>query len=488
MNRNQSQNPSWHGRPAHVGPPLNTGKMPVPLVALLLALAGCKVGPNYQTPATATPDHWPAATQAASQPSVTTPQPLQNAQWWSTFNDAQLTALVQSAIAGNLDLRIAAARVLQARSSRGVAAAGLFPTLDTSANATRSRVPVPGGGVTGNAFLAGFDAAWEMDVFGGVRRNIEAADADTIGKIESLRDVQVTLAAEVATNYITLRALQEELRIAEENLADDRSNLELTQKRFAGGLVGKLDVSNAQAQVATTESQIPAIRSSIQQTIYALGVLLGQQPEALTEKLAAAGPIPTAPAVVPIGLPSDLLRRRPDIRAAEAQIHGATARIGVATADLFPKLSLTGDLSFSSATLTSFANWNNRAWSVGPAATWNIFDAGRIANNIDLQKELRDESVLTYQKTVLTAFQEVDAALAAYGNEQVRRESLANAVEANKQALDFAQQLYKEGHTDFLNVLSAQRSLLSSRESLAQSQRDIANDLVALYKALGGGW
>ena len=408
-------------------------------------------------------------------------------QWWTMFNDPNLTSLVDRAVKSNLDLLQAEARIRQARAARGVAAAGFWPTADATSSYTRSR----SGGSSAtysNLFKAGLDAAWELDIFGGTRRNIEAAEAGIQFAVEDHRDVLVTLVSEVSLNYVELRGFQQEIVIAKDNLKAQQHTAELTRKRFQGGLVGSLDVANADAQVATTASQIPTMETSAQQTIYNLSVLLGHEPAALLEELSPASLIPTTPPEVPMGIPSELLRRRPDIRRAEAQIHGATARIGVATADLFPKFSLTGSLNFQSNQLNRLVKWNERSWSFGPAVDWQIFNAGSVSSNIKLQKAIQQETMLAYQKTVLIALQDVENALVAYANEHQRRKALVDAVAANRNAVELATKLYAQGQTDFLNVLNAQRSLYGSEDALVQSTRNLSTDLVALYKALGGGW
>ena len=298
----------------------------------------------------------------------------------------------------------------------------------------------------------------------------------------------MSLAAEVGSNYIALRSLQQQLIIARNNLQTQRHTAEIARKRFEAGFVSGLDVASANAQVATLEAQVPVLESSIQATIYILGVLLGQEPGALVLELTSPVLIPVTPPTIPVGLASELLLRRPDIRKAEAQLHAATARIGVATADLFPKFSLTGSMGFSSADLTSLANWGSRFWSMGPTVSWSIFDAGRIRSNIEVQNALQEQALLTYQTTVLTALKEVETALVAYAKEQDRRRALTIAVEQNRKAVDLAEKLYVAGRTDYLNVLTAQRSLYISEDSLVQSTRSLAANLIALYKALGGGW
>jgi len=410
------------------------------------------------------------------------------ARWWETLNDPALNSLITRAIENNLDLKQAQARIRQARGARAFAAGGVWPTVDTAASYRRIRAGGENSTGARSSFQAGLDAAWEIDVFGGLRRNIEAADADVKAAVEDSRDILVTLAAEVALNYTDLRLLQRQITISQENLAAQKRSADLTRRRFAGGFVSGLDVANSDVLVASTESQIPLLEAALRQTIYALGVLLGQEPGALLNELSAQAPIPTTPPQVPVGLPSDLLRRRPDIRRAEARIQSATARIGVATADLFPRFSLTGSLAISGDKLSAFGNWDNRSWSIGPTVTWPLFDAGRIRANIAIQNANQEESLLAYRSTILLAIQEVENALIAYSKEQQHRKSLVDALAASRRSVELSTQLYTQGQTDFLNVLTAQRALLSSEEALATSDRTVATNLIALYKALGGGW
>jgi multidrug efflux system outer membrane protein len=465
-----------------------------------LLLAGCTVGPNYQPPATKVPVTWEGLSAVTpSQTSVPTPKPVELVDWWKTFQDPTLTVLVEKAVAANLDLRQAQARVRQARAARSVAAAGLWPTLDASASYSRiygsssgasSGSPtLPASGPSArDLFLVGLDAAWELDIFGGVRRDIEAAEGDLQAAVENLRDVLVSLVAEVGGNYLNLRGFQQQLAIARKNLQAQQHTADITRKRYEAGFANGLDVANASAQVATTASQLPLLESSARAAIYSLSILLGNEPAALVKELSTEAPIPPTPPEVPVGLPSDLLRRRPDIRRAEAQLHAATARIGVATADLFPRFSLSGSLGLASQTLSALTDWGGRFWSAGSAANWLVFDAGRVRGNIEIQDALQEQALLAYQRTVLTALQDTETALVAYSKEQERKKSLSDAVRNNRKAVDLAMKLYIAGRTDFLNVLDAQRSLYISEDALVQSTRSEATVLIALYKALGGGW
>lgn len=455
----------------------------------LFTAAACAVGPDYRPPEMQTPSAWYGTTPEMS---FTPEHQAELVSWWTTFDDETLISLVERAIASNLDLQAAASRIRQARASRGIVAAGLAPVADATSSFTRRRSVAGSSGdtsaSTSNLFLAGLDAAWELDVFGGVRREIEAADADIQFSIEDYRTTLVTLAAEVALNYLELRCFQQEVLIAQKNLAAQQHSADITRKRFDAGMVSGLDVANAAAQVATTSSQIPVFEASAQQTMYNLSVLLALDPSALVDELAMAAPLPGNPPAIPVLLPSDLLLRRPDIRRAEAQIRSATARIGVATADLFPKFNLLGSFGFQGDESGEWLKRANQVWSYGPSVSWNVFDAGRIRSNIALQEALQEETLLIYERTVLTAFQEVENALIAYAKEQERRAALVEAVTANRKAVELSSRLYTEGLTDFLNVLIAQRALFVSEDALALSTRNLSTNLVALYKALGGGW
>lgn len=490
---------------------------------MLFGATGCAVGPNYKPPERRMPAAWgelSATTQPTSQPSSASAQPATLVQWWRTFNDPTLDRLVRRAMISSPDLRSARARVRQARAQRGVVAADLFPTVSTSGAYQRSRsspnviggfsspgatagsttqpVGAPGAatslsafgiGVEQDLYQVGFDAAWEIDVFGGTRRAVEAATADIQAAVESQRDVYVSLLAEVAMNYVQLRGYQREAAIARDNLQAQRESLDLTRTRVQAGLGTDLDVAQAESQVATTEAQIPTLETLARQSIHQLSILLGLDPMALAGELSTEQEaIPRPPPHVPVGLPSDLLRRRADVRRAERQLAAATARVGVAVADLFPKFSLTGALGLESAKFKSLFNANSNFWSIGPSVSWPIFDAGRIWNNIQVQNALQEQAAVAYEQAVLTALREVEDALVAFDKEQTRRKSLTAAVEANRRSFALATQLYEQGRQNFLNVLDAQRSLYASQDALVQSDRDVSTNLVALYKALGGGW
>jgi NodT family efflux transporter outer membrane factor (OMF) lipoprotein len=416
--------------------------------------------------------------------------------------------------------------VREARALRGVTGADLLPNLNANASYTRSRSsenafsfgggggsfnPGTGGGGGGGGgggapvidfddfsddgptdlYQAGFDANWEIDLFGRVRRSIEAAEADVAAAVEDRRDALVTLLSEVARNYVELRSFQRRLDIARANLKAQQDTLDLTNARFKANLISDLDVARADAQVATTAAQIPALEAQRNTAAHRLGVLLGQPPASLLDELigpAADTAIPVGPPEVPPGLPSDLLRRRPDVRRAERQLAAATARVGVATADLFPRFSLTGSLGLQSDTFRDLGDSGSRFYSIGPSVSWPIFDAGRIRAQVRAENARQEAAVVTYEQSVLTALEDVENALVNHGKEQQRRDALRRAVAANRRSVEMATQLYDRGLTDFLDVLEAQRALFASEDALAQSDRTISTSLVALYKALGGGW
>jgi len=479
------------------GNPTRPG-MPKAAIAVLVGLIqlgvlfGCTVGPDFQRPEAVVPVRWSdSAPAAAGAPKTASDETL--ARWWTVFGDPVLTSLVDRAAAGSLDLKLAEARIREARAARAVAAGGLGPALDASGSYRRSRSSVAGAQektatVTADQYQAGFDAAWEIDLFGGRRRSLEATEADLEAAVESRRDTMVRLMAEVARNYIQLRAYQQQIAITGQNLAAQQHSARLTRARFEGGFVSGLDVANADAQVAETAAQVPVLELSARQTLYNIGILIGEAPAALDAELSPAGAIAQAPPEVPAGIPSDLLRRRPDIRQAEARIHAATARIGVAVAELFPRFTVSGAAGYRSDDFSSLLEGSSRFWSLGPSAVWRLFESGGLRAGVEVQKALQEQEVIAYQQTVLAALQEVENALVASVKEQAHRDALAAAVAANRKAVSLAEKLYVEGMTDFINVLQAQQSLYSTENALAQSTAAVSLNLVAVYKALGGGW
>jgi len=454
------------------------------LPLLILALAGCAtVGPDYQRAEVAAPPQWsePAPDgRAAAAGSV--------AEWWRTFHDPQLDALIERAISANHDLRIAQARVREARAQFGIAEAADGPTVDADGSFARQQashhqpvlgsLPLPPGiPFDNNVYQAGFDAAWEIDVFGGTRREQEAAAAEVQAAEYGRRAALVTLLGEVARTYLDVRASQRRLEIAAGNIGTQEQSLAISRERAAHGLTSDVDVELAATLLATTRI-----------AVHRLGILIGQPPEALLADLSLPAPIPAALPVVPIGLPSELLRRRPDVQRAERLVAAATARIGVARADLFPRFFLTGGAGFESISADDWFSKSSSVWSIGPSISWRIFDMGRVRAAIRVQDARLEQAQAAYEQTVLTAFEDVENALVAYAKEQVRSRALGDAVASSRAALVLANQLYVTGLKDSLTVLDAERSLLQSQDQLVQSERAVSADLIALYKALGGGW
>ena len=468
-------------------------------LALICLAAGCTVGPDYKKPDLPTPSTWKEAQQSGIDATGT-----DLARWWTVFNDPLLDSLVERALRSNLDLRVAEARIREARANRTVVAAGAWPTLGTSLSYARNRSSQnalaisPQGGSSGggssssaldqNFYTAGFDTSWEIDIFGGVRRSVEAADATIAATVEDRRDVLVTLLGDVAKNYIDVRGFQRQLAVSRANLKAQEETLQLTQVRFQAGLASDLDVAQQEAQVNTTSSLIPLLESSLKRSTYNLDLLLGLEPGALAGELNKDAAIPSLPSKVLVGLPSELLRRRPDIRRAERQLAAATAQVGSAMADLFPKFSLTGVGGLRSISASDWFTRGSRYWNIGPTISWPIFDAGKIRANIEIRNAQQEQALGQYEKSVLSAFQEVETALVNYANEQATYRSLTDAVAANRRAVTMANELYIRGLNDFLNVLDTQRTLYVTETALTQSQATMAANLVALYKALGGGW
>jgi outer membrane protein, multidrug efflux system len=481
--------------------------MTIGAASALLMSPGCKVGPNYHAPRIETPALFAnATTQPTSAPSTspTTRQSVVDSEhapwidWWTRFNDSRLNSLVMRALAANHELAVAQARVQEARAIERIGRSRLYPTVDISAAALKTRGSAAGFGFPygfpgeeKNLFQIGFDATYEVDLFGGIRRSIEAAGAFADATVNERRGVQVTLLGEVARNYIGLRALQRRLDVAQANLADQRKTLDVVQRRFKNGLAPNFDLVRATAQVAATESGIPPLQAGIQQTMYGLAVLLGEQPTALERELTETAPIPPVPPKVPVGMPSELLRRRPDVMRAERLLAAATAQQGVATAEFFPHLILGGAAGVQSQKTSNLFSQHDPSsgfYSAGPMASWTIFDGGRRRANLDLSKARVVAALAVYEGTVLAALRDVESSLTAYSHDQARRESLTALVAQNQEAVRIAQKEYENGLINLLDVLEVQRNLYASQDALAQSDQAVSSDLVAIYKALGGGW
>ena len=512
-----------------------------------LLLSGCNLGPNFQSPQLFSPSSWFASRPAPAQtPSMVANQPA-DPTWWKLFHDPVLTALEQQVARANLDVRLATVRLQESRAQYGITAAQQYPDANANGSYTREKISdrgviglIGGGGSSGgtsssggsgngstsstpgttanglsgtqggiptsltsgsggpkmhvpsfNLWQAGFDSSWEIDFWGRVRRQVESANASVLASAESRRNSLITVLAELARDYLMLRGQQRDLQIAQDTLASEQDSVRITQERQRGGLTTGLDVANAAAQAATTAAQIPQLQQQIATSINAISLLLGEPPNALSAQLSPPKPVPPTPPVVPIGIPSELTQRRPDVRQAEAQLHAATATIGVAEADFFPRVTLSGSVGVQA---TQFKNLGNIGafgalqYSGGPSITIPVFEGGQLKFTLELRKAQQQEAAVQYQQAVLQAFHDVDNALTAYAAEQKRREQLGRAVQQSRQALGLARQQYVMGLSTFLDVLTAQRTELESEQAFADSTTTISTNLVQLYKALGGGW
>jgi NodT family efflux transporter outer membrane factor (OMF) lipoprotein len=491
------------------------------IIAALLtcvALTACTVGPNFERPQTATPQVF-ERTQTAQSPSRAVEAQF-GPDWWTLFNDPVLNDLEKQLADANLDVAAASARLLQSRAERRVAGAADYPTLDGAASYNRERgsengilsllgvtptqsqpqsasgsaplgvAAMPGskGSPAYNLYQAGFDASWEIDIWGRVRRTVEAASAMSEASYEDRNAVLLSARAELARDYIELRDTQDLLQIAKQNLDIANDVLKLTRVRAHEGVTTDLDVSNAAAQVENIESLIPTLESHSETTINAIGLLLGKEPGALRQTLAEPREVPVLPAQMPIGFPSELVQRRPDIRKAEADLHAATASVGVAKADFYPRITLNGSAGFQSLQLSNLASWASGQFVVGPSITLPIFEGGRLKGTLQLREAQQQEAAIVYKQTVLRAWGEVDDALVTYDAEQQRRDRLATAVSMNERALAVARERYKAGALDYLDVLNVQRQLLEAQSNLQKSKATAATNLITLCKALGGGW
>lgn len=458
------------------------------LVAFLVMLAGCAtVGPEYVPPRPPVPAGWTTQPDPAL-----VPDPAVVREWWTVFEDPLLTRYIETAASRNLGLKAAVARVEQARAQLGIVAGERYPLVDAVGDARRtqsSRNVEPGTPLlTTSRHTIGLDAGWEIDLFGRVRRSIEAAAADLEATDEDRLDVMISLYAEVARTYLTLRTAQARLAATEGNIGSQRQVLDLTRSRFRFGLATDLDVAQAEDVLANSEAQVPPLRSLIRQSANALALLLALHPGSLEEELAEVQPIPLPPERVAVGMPSDLLRRRPDIRRAERALAAETARIGVAAAELYPRFTLLGSLGLDATDAARVFAGGSTFYAFGPSLRWNVFDAGRIRSRIQLADARTEEALLQYEQAVLRALSEVENALTAFTEERHRMEALQRSVSASRRTLELAVDLYREGLRDFQSVLDAERTLFDVENQLAVARGNIADNLVQLYKALGGGW
>ena len=461
------------------------------LAASILGLAlfaGCAVGPNYKKPKTTVAGTFGNATQ----PHIDTNDI--SIVWWHGFQDRTLDQLVDRALAHNHDLRIATATLREARALRRFAQFDLLPTVNGDASWTKSLLSkdafkgVSRSGRETELYELGFDATWELDIFGRLRRALEASSAEVQLAAANQRDVQVSLISEVARNYLELRGSQNELAVARRNATNQTSTVNITRARLEGGRGTELDVARAQAQLSSTLAIIPPLETQVARAMHRLSVLVGEQPTVLVPDLIQPVPLPSLPALVSIGKPESLLRRRPDIRVAERRLAAATARIGVETADLFPRVTFNGSLGLQASSLAGLTEGGADAYSFGPKITWAALDLGHVRARIKAADARAERALAEYERAVLTALEETENALVDFGRQQSRRDFLQQSVEASQTAAKLARERFENGATDFLTVLDAERVMLEAQDQLARSQTETATSLVAVYKALGGGW
>lgn len=500
-------------------------------IAAVLLCSACTVGPDFHKPDPQVPAGYAdrARAHAAEGASVVDdadPDP----RWWRRFNDAQLDSLIDRAIAGNLDLQQAVQRIAASRAQARAAGAAALPQLNANGSYTYQQlgakgmlesrgVPqkldrlgapgspldsvAPGAGAAASAagkslidkiedpvslYQIGFDASWELDLFGRVRRTVEAANAQTESAIEARNDALVSLEAEVAQTYAQLRGAQLLARIADDQIREDQEVLDLTRSRQRAGLASQTDVERAQAQLGASRSQLPLYEQQTATALNGLALLIGAPPGTLDAELSTPGAVPPVPPAVPVGLPSSLARRRPDIRRAEADLHAATAQVGASIAQLFPDLSLTGSIGLRATEASYLTRWASHFYSIGPQVSLPIFQGGALRAQIAMARADQAAAVLAYRQTVLSALHDVDNALVRYRTDQARRDTLSTVLDANRRAFDLARDGYVNGLNSFIDVLDTERQLSNSRIQMADATVRVTTDLVALYKALGGGW
>ena len=454
-------------------------------VALCACASGCAVGPDFVRPEREVPPAFAGADSPALGPGDV------EAAWWESFGDERLDRLVHEAIAQNYDVRIALANLNEARAARLETKLALLPIVPATAGYQRvrlSEIDAGGASRTFDLFDAGFDATWELDVWGRIRREVEAANDDIGREEETLRDVVVTVTAEVGRAYVELRGLQEQWQVATRNAENQAATLDLTNALLEEGRGTELDTAQAKAQLERTRAQIPLIESAIRSSIHRLGVLTGRLPTELIPELEVREPIPRCPGEIAIGDPAGLLRRRADVRAAERNVAGATARIGVQVADLFPRVLFVGSVGVAADSFSGLSSGGAGNYAFGPRLQWAAFDLGRVYARIGQADARTDAALARYEKTVLLALEDAENALVDYGKSLERERSLAESERASREAAELARLRYEDGASNFLQVLDAERRLLEAQELLAQSQTDVSVSLIAVYKALGGSW
>jgi NodT family efflux transporter outer membrane factor (OMF) lipoprotein len=464
--------------------------------ALALTLTACTLGPDYTPPAANAPGGW---TEAASAKSAD-PQPLvfgpkakkQLERWWTGFGDPVLDRLVEQAIAGNYDIKVATQRVIEAKADRAIAASSFYPTLSASSQLARYQISGNDKGsipyTTYSSVGTGFDVSWEPDIFGKIQRQVEAADATLGAQIENRRAVLVSLLGELGTDYMALRSAQERIAIAHRGIALDQDALNLSTAKFKAGLGTELDVAQARAQLEQVRATIPPLATQVAQNAHAIAVLLGRDPGALETELSRDAPLPPSPPALPATIPSQVVRDRPDIREAERTLAAANAQIGVAIAQKFPSFTLSPSALWQVGAINNMSTITGLVTELVGSIKQPILDGGTLDAQEVKAKAVREEDLQTYAKTVISAFREVEDSLVTLNNERERHTTLQREVEADRLALQRATELYRSGIGQFLNVIDSERSLNETEDSLAQSNLTLAQQTIAFYKALGGGW
>jgi multidrug efflux system outer membrane protein len=457
----------------------------VAVLAASMMLAACAVGPDYQAPQKEVARSFDNidATYSTDQGA---------AQFWQSFADPQLDQLVGEALASNHDLRIAMTRVREARALRRDAAFDLAPAVNAGGGYTKTRTSaettLPGTSRESSYYDAGFDAFWELDFFGGVRRGLEASDAALGAEEAAMRDTQVIVTAEITRAYFELRGQQLQLDVARRNVANQQSTLDLAKVRLEAGSGTEFDTARAQAQLSATHGTIGPLEAAVARSIHRLSVLIGREPGALRAELASPRNLPPLPGIVPVGDPAGMLRRRPDIRVAERELAGATARIGVAVADLFPRVTFTGSAGYVAGSSGSLGDRGTDAYVLAPGLSWAIFDLGHVQARIGAARWRKEGALLRYEQVVLQALEETEDSLVTHARARDRLVHDEAAVRASNTAAGLARVRYENGASDFLQVLDAERTLLQSEDQLARSRTLAATSLIAVYKSLGGGW
>ena len=459
---------------------------PIAAAVASALLAACAVGPNYHAPETKAAETFDNLENARFSPAEG------NAQFWETFADTELDKLVSEALTANHDLRIAMTRVREARALRRDAAFDLAPSLNASGGYTKTRTAsastLPGAARESEYYDASFDAFWELDFFGGVRRGVEASNAQLGATEAGVRDAQVIVTAEVTRTYFELRGQQQQLDVARRNVSNQQSTLDLAQVRLDAGSGTEFDTARAQAQLSATLGTIAPLEAAVARSIHRLSVLIGREPGALRAELSPPQDLPPLPGIVPVGDPAGLLRRRPDIRIAERDLAGATANIGVAVADLFPRVTFTGNAGYVAATSSALGDRGTDGYVLAPGISWGIFDLGHVQARIGAAKWRKEGALLKYQQPVLQALEETEDSLVTHARARDRLVHDEAAFKASNTAAGLARVRYENGASDFLQVLDAERTLLESEDRLARSRTEAATSLIAVYKSLGGGW